>query len=478
MVYYNEIPEVNKRMVAGYYLFLCLIGFAILLGPTGSGIPITIVGTTDRDEHDALLSQPNWAADPTGCAGCHGDRYGNWSISAHARAAVWNGTHVLLGNLSFMAFTMAEWNASSCAACHTTGWDNSTGTPTYDFLGVNCFQCHDINAPEWVDYSGTVCQSCHYGDPASEHPHQVDWQNSAHANSLTDLRSSSHAAAYCMHCMSGEGFIHQQNPGELATTSPNVNTTFAVDGDYNSVTCPTCHAVHSNWTQAGTPSYIRAINVTELCGLCHTGSYQPQYDIWIGSPMNLAGVECTDCHGYDLAQGTEPFLNHTFAVDPEVACGQSDECHMGMENWATGQLDMTHQAFLGLTAEITAEAASLRTIVETYNATAGADHAVANTVLAIIDDVESTVRLYETDGSKGFHFKDAVFKDLNSAYVDLLEAKAYFYENTAAGETATVTVTTTVTVPGPGVDTLLLVGGSVGGIALGLVLGVFVGRRR
>jgi hypothetical protein len=284
-----------------------------------------------------------------------------------------------------------------------------------------------------------------------------------------------------MHCQATEAFIHQQNPGELATTSPNVDTGFAVDGDYNSISCPACHAVHSNWT--GTSEhYIRAVNSTELCGLCHVGSHHPMYTVWLGGPHNLAGIDCVDCHGYDLTvESGDPFFNHSFVVKPDIACGQSAECHEGMETWALGQLHMIEDAFEALVLEFTTEADALQAIIDAYNATAGADHAVANYVDAAISDASDVVHLYEADGSHGFHHPQMIFEDINAAFRDLLDAKAYFYENTDTGPTVTVTVTVTNTVtspPLPGGDTLLLIGGSVGGIVVGLVLGILVGRRR
>ena len=284
-----------------------------------------------------------------------------------------------------------------------------------------------------------------------------------------------------MHCQATEAFIHQQNPGELATTSPNVDLGFAVDGDYNSISCPACHAVHSNWTGVS-EHYVRAANSSELCGLCHVGSRHPMYTVWLGGPHDLALVECVDCHGYDLTvESSDPFFNHSFVVKPDIACGQSAECHEGMETWALGQLDMIEHAFDALVAEFETEAAALQAIVDTYNATAGADHAVANYVDAAISDAESVVNLYKEDGSHGFHHPMMIFEDINAAYRDLIDAKSYFYENTDTGPMTTVTNTVTVTVtapPVPGGDTLLLIGGSVGGIVVGLVLGILVGRRR
>jgi predicted CXXCH cytochrome family protein len=470
MVYYTDSPKINRRVVAGYYLFLCLVGFAVLLGPTGAGIPITIIGTDGRDQHElADPSKSGATSDPASCAGCHPNEHGNWSTTDHATHMIrWNDTLVGIG--THYNASMAFFN-STCSKCHTSGWDNSTGTPTYDALGVNCFACHDATGS--IDYNGTSCEICHAPSGAT-HPHQAgSYQISAHANSLTDMRSSGHAGSSCMHCMSTEGFIHQDEDFDPA-------------GAFNPIGCPACHAPHDEWSEDG-PAMIRAVNNTQLCAQCHVGSRHTTYNIWYGGSHHLAGVECVDCHGYDLTNKSDTstyFLNHTFAVNPDIACGQSDECHEGMEEWALNQLEMKHEAFAALIEEILDEADALTTIVETYNATAGADHELVAEIVDIIDDVESVVTAQEGDLSGGFHDSAGMMEALNAAYAELLDAKAYFYENTPAATvtvTETVTVTTTVTAGGTlfGFDAnLVLVGGAVGGIVIGLILGMLVGRRR
>ncbi|MFW9803472.1 MAG: ammonia-forming cytochrome c nitrite reductase subunit c552 [Candidatus Thorarchaeota archaeon] len=488
MVYYKEVPEVNKRMVGGYYLFLCLIGFAILLGPTGSGIPITLVGTSDRDKHEALIAEPDWATDPAGCAAnpsCHVDRYGNWSISYHARAAVFNGTHVLIGG--FLARDPVDFNAT-CAECHTTNY--SAVDQSFDFYGVNCFACHNVSAAEWVAYDGAPCLTCHTGDPMTDHPYQGGWwSTSAHAMSLDDLRASGHPRSSCLHCMTAEGTIFGTNPDELATKSPDVDETFAnpETGNYNPISCPACHAVHSNWTEAYettkggadvvAPGYIRAVNATELCGLCHIELRHPMYEVYKGGPHDLAGVECISCHGYSLTRESgNPFINHSFALNLTAACGQSDTCHMDTEDWAFGQLEMIQDAFAALSTEFYAEADALRALIVAYNDTEGADQTLAADLVAEIDDAEYVFDLLGYDRSQGFHNPGTIFEEMNAAYRDLLEAKATFYESVP--EEVIVTVTTTHTVEVVGGDMLLTIAGSVGGIVIGLVLGILVGRRR
>jgi formate-dependent nitrite reductase cytochrome c552 subunit len=433
-------------MVAGYYLFLCLVGFAILLGPTGSNIPVNLIGNEFRDEHE--IATPNLGTDPTDCSVCHPDEYGNWSTTPHAtHMNTYNATHVRIG--SFLWMTWAVFNAS-CSECHTSGWDNSTGTPSYEFLGVNCFACH--NGTPTVDYSGTNCGDCHRAT-SEEHPNQLlPYLNSAHVNSLTDLRSSGHATSACMHCMSTEGFIDQ-----AGTYDPQ-------DVSFSPVACPACHSVHSDWSAGA--GMIRANSTSELCGTCHVGSKHTTYQTWVGGPHALAGVECIDCHGYDVAPGDNVFLNHTFVVKPDLACGQAAECHMGLEDWAINQLETYQASYEDLTVEILAEANAFEPVVLAYNATAGANQTLVNYVLGFVDDAANLVTYYNADGSQGFHHPHQIFGELNAAYADLLDAKAYFYEMVPAP------------VAGIGVDTLIIVAGAAGGIVVGLLLGVLVGRRR
>jgi hypothetical protein len=454
MVYYTDAPEFNKRMVAGYYLFLCLVGFAIFLGPTGSGIPITLIGDEGRYEHE--LASPGSSTDPEACgvSGCHEDQYNYWNDTAHP-------THDLTFNGTYVIGLHGERNATyfneTCAPCHATGYDSTDDT--WDSLGVDCFACHDTTTP-YVTYDGEVCGNCHYPGYHANQNVYPDWALSLHANSMTDLRSSDHAASYCMHCQATEAFIHQQNPGSL---SDDVDTDFAVDGDYNSISCPACHAVHSNWS-ISSPAQIRAVNASELCGLCHVGTHHPHYEVWIDGSHNLAGVECTDCHGYQLIfyrgswRGT---LNHTCAIDPEVACGQSEDCHEGMETWALGQLEMRGEAFDALTEEILEVATALTAEVATFNAT-GANITLANNVQGAIDAAVDAVHYYQYDSSKGFHDGAETFSVLNDVYAEMLEAKATFYMySTPAGADILI---------------LALLGG--GGIVAGLVLGLLLGRRQ
>jgi formate-dependent nitrite reductase cytochrome c552 subunit len=212
---------------------------------------------------------------------------------------------------------------------------------------------------------------------------------------------------------------------------------------------------------------IRAVNSTELCGICHTESRHPTYDVWRGGAHDLTGiVECVDCHGWQ--QGSHgPVTNHTFfIINATAACGQGSECHAGQEDWAINQLEEIQSSFDDLVADFEAEATAFETVVLAYNATAGANHTLANYVLGVVNEASGVVGYYGYDGSSGFHDPTETFDALNSAYRDILDARAYYYENLpapAAGFSA---------------DTLIIVAGAAGGIVVGLLLGVLVGRRR
>ncbi|MFW9925259.1 MAG: ammonia-forming cytochrome c nitrite reductase subunit c552 [Candidatus Thorarchaeota archaeon] len=455
MVYYtDETPGVNKRLVAGYYLFLCLIGFAILLGPTGSGIPITIFNDRVREAHE--LATPDFGDnDSLSCTGtgCHDATWDYWNQSVHSGNLITydpiTDTIEVNGHRNR---TYAEFNAT-CAQCHAHGWSearNATDWPnTHDGFGSTCLSCHDQSTPYYT-VDGSNCASCHIHEG---HGGLDGWTESAHANSLTDLRGSSHAGSECMHCMSVEGFLDQE-----ADLDP--------DGPYNPLTCPACHSVHS--ADVANPSMIRAVNATELCGLCHTGGRHSTYDVWKGGAHDLTGiVECTSCHGY--REGSHgPEMNHTFSVLPEDACNQTD-CHEGQLDWAINQLEEIQSSYDALVADFNAEATAFETVVMDYNATADADYELVDYVLGIVDEASTTVGYYGFDGSSGFHDPMETFDALNDAFRDLLDAKAYFYENLPEPTTPP---------PVGGFDTLIVVGGAAGGIVVGLLLGVLVGRRR
>jgi hypothetical protein len=139
-----------------------------------------------------------------------------------------------------------------------------------------------------------------------------------------------------------------------------------------------------------------------------------------------------------------------------------------MEAWALSQLEEIQSSFDSLVSDFTTEADAFSTIVMDYNATAGADYELTSYVMGVVDDASSTVTYYQADSSSGFHDPTGTFNALNSAFRNLLDAEAYYYENLPAPTGG----------GGAPLDTLIIVGGAAGGIVVGLLLGVLVGRRR
>jgi hypothetical protein len=166
-------------------------------------------------------------------------------------------------------------------------------------------------------------------------------------------------------------------------------------------------------------------------------------------------------------------MDHSFSVLPEDACNQTG-CHDNNLDWALGQLEEIQSSFESLVADFEAEATAFETVVMNYNATEGADHDFVSDVLDMVDEASTAVGYQVYDGSSGFHDPMGSFEAVNTAFRDLLDARAYFYENVPEAPSTTPTPTT----PIPVDNTLIIVGGAAGGIVVGLLLGVLVGRRR
>ncbi|MHA2020773.1 MAG: ammonia-forming cytochrome c nitrite reductase subunit c552 [Candidatus Thorarchaeota archaeon] len=483
MVQYADIPE-RQRWIFGYYLILCLAGFSMVLGSPGPAIPIVLGDTMSGD---SCLASPGMGGGGIGNCGnganCHSAEVNAWSTTGHATHIVEiNATHVRIGgdiNVSYVVFD------AECAACHTSGYNDVTGS--YDAIGVDCRACHDSSWPEWSDYSGALCSSCHNPKaPEGPHPH-LEWRNTAHANSLSDLRASDLPSSECMYCHSTEAFVYYRNPDFISIQSPAVNTSFPVNGAYSTITCPACHSVHTNWSSS--PAMIRAENSTELCRICHSGPDQPMYDIWMGSSHQLAGVECVDCHGYYVQSDGHGFMNHTFNVNSQEVCGQSEFCHEGMETYVLGQLEIIHDTYEALTLEILSLADTVENQAAEYEASQDANATVISIAHSTITEARNVVESFNEDRSRGLHDWREMSDSLNAVHRALLQARAAIFEaesivhDLISGEIDVTTHTMTVTrhidpPPAPlGQSELNFVGGAVGGFMAALIIGIIVGRK-
>ncbi|MCL5987104.1 MAG: hypothetical protein M1371_11180 [Actinobacteria bacterium] len=183
------------------------------------------------------------------CKTCHPGRVDQWSKTGHAKAET--------------ALTGGEEPAQDvCFPCHTVGYDPNTAGG-YDDIesktalgGVQCENCHG-SAIEHIKSPGTVkpavivtgeqCMTCHTD---VHHPTTDEWKDSKHAVALDGLKSSDHAADYCLECH---------------TTDDLINPAVKLDEAQTSITCVKCHNPHGteNTAQLREP-------VGELCGSCHT----------------------------------------------------------------------------------------------------------------------------------------------------------------------------------------------------------------
>ena len=90
---------------------------------------------------------------PETCATCHASKYEHWEESAHSTAFT---------NTEFQDEWDAEEQPDDCLACHTTGYDASSGE--YASENVSCESCHGAGLAMEVDRSAELCASCHTGE--------------------------------------------------------------------------------------------------------------------------------------------------------------------------------------------------------------------------------------------------------------------------------------------------------------------------
>jgi predicted CXXCH cytochrome family protein len=210
-----------------------------------------------------------------------------------------------------------------CLPCHTTGWDpeqDNHGADEADYrkglLGIQCEACHGPGSEHvrgggdpakiTVSYAAEVCGSCHVGD---HNPTYTEWKDSAHADALNGLKTSSHAGESCLVCHSADYWYDR-----------NVTLESAQYG----ITCVMCHFPHgSNF------DYQLREEGERLCALCHTdeGARPP------GSAHHTQDEMLLGIGGYEWPQGG-PYLNseHTYAIEERCI-----KCHMYTKDFEEGK---------------------------------------------------------------------------------------------------------------------------------------------
>lgn len=160
---------------------------------------------------------------PLHCRDCHQREFEAWSGTSHSGAAF---------DPIFQVDLQKTERPGECYACHTTGYDSTTGQ--FALAGVTCEACHGPyqqgHSAENVQvvFSGDLCGTCHT-DILDE------WATSRHG---------------------------QEN-----------------------LSCTACHEVHSQKTPA-------ADQTNSVCSTCH----QDQIQSAVHTIHSQAGKYCLDCH--------------------------------------------------------------------------------------------------------------------------------------------------------------------------------------
>ena len=193
---------------------------------------------------------------PQQCRECHQAEFEAWTDTTHARATF---------DPIFQTYLQDVDQPGECFACHTTGYDTTTGQ--FVLAGVTCEACHGPYRAEHPQESMMIAAS-------------AELCGSCHAGTLAEWQSSRHGAV--------------------------------------GVSCIDCHEVHTQQTRA-------AASTNALCATCH----QDQIQDPTHSPHIEANVHCIDCHlarpnddGSGAVNG-HAVTGHSFAVFVKTC----DDCH-------------------------------------------------------------------------------------------------------------------------------------------------------
>jgi hypothetical protein len=369
-----------------------------------------------------------------------------------------NGSHATAySDPDFQEAWKAAGSPGECLKCHTSGYDETTGT--YAFEGIVCEVCHGAGmhpipggAP--TSLNASTCGECHTG---KERPFIDEWRLSKHAVSLKALESIEEE---CLECHTEEMGINNLeclscHSAEIALAVWEGKSVGIEDAD-NPITCSVCHDPHE--------TSIRIEPSSELCAKCHVG----QHALWSeDSPHGLLGIECETCHRYTvpfnetLAEmglpGHEATKGHTFKIlkDEEGKPLVCANCH----GVITGILSYegSIEAMRRIQKRISSMAEETRLLIEIVkgeielaNKTEGIDP------LEIKKAYELWLNAYhifvidvERSYSKGFHnptgmafLIEEVLRNVSKAQRIVLEARVKAFEsilNTTAGKVDVLT---------------------------------------
>ena len=258
------------------------------------------------------LNQTNSYASSGACAGCHGDKYGEWNGTEHAHA------------LSVLQ-NIGQGANASCIPCHTVGFGQPTGyvdqLSTPQLANVGCENCH--GPAGWHKYSDhdlihpavsidpAICGGCHTG---SHHPTYDEYETSPHAHANDHVAPggamSEKNMTSCGVCHSAVARLAMLNDYEarLEGHTNKMELPSQTDAGLYTAACATCHDPHSYENTAQLRNPTRSTNYYTMPSLSDS---RKEYT------TNFMGVVTTNTVYY----------NTTFATmyDPNVnVCGQ---CH-------------------------------------------------------------------------------------------------------------------------------------------------------
>jgi predicted CXXCH cytochrome family protein len=243
----NRIVKVKNRHRILVIIFLVI--FCTLIG----GI-IGVVRIVQAAPTSMPASQTQGYAGSQACAMCHKDIHQNWQETRHASA---------FSSPIFQRDWSKLGSQTSCLACHTTGYDEASGS--YSEPGVACeachgkFQpthpqtpmpitpdaelcstCHKTTTDEWhasPHYkAGVQCQSCH--NPHSQTPMAdsiTDLCTNCHKETGTSFAHSTHANAG-LECSNCHMYVSPRTESPIEGLVPTGHT-FTVGSD----ACIGCH---------------------------------------------------------------------------------------------------------------------------------------------------------------------------------------------------------------------------------------------
>jgi predicted CXXCH cytochrome family protein len=270
------------------------------------------------------------------CKACHRNQHAAWTTTGHSDALA-------------VLQAIGQGENPVCLSCHTVGFGQPTGytseAETPQLANVQCENCHGAGGNHvtnpaqnemQVRLEAELCGGCHQG---FHHPTFEQWETSAHAEALTNLKALPFARDECLICHSAEAILASGEEVVLAVEQKKAE---------NGITCAACHDPHGSNNEAN----LREPE-TDVCIHCHTSEnalpgstpHHPQREMLLGlGGFEANGVEafgpnsehttaaharCVTCHVYQLPnqQPTpENPLNtaHTFLPQIPEAC---EQCH-------------------------------------------------------------------------------------------------------------------------------------------------------